>query len=761
MPTRRSYAYPGSHENAEDQWLPTGPVTEVRTDASGNYSETLTYAWTDVAALQSDVSNNAPTAQSLTGGDVAVESLSRSVFDDSGPVDLEHATIRELRQHLLHHDAGGLRHFRRELPGNRFYLRPVGPRESTISPDGTVSFTAYDAFGDAACQWAGTTTATTQLTTSAAMTNFRNWLARTWTPGTLTYTGSSETYVANLYLASSSAYNADGGLTATTAYVDGNASHDRVTSYGYDWHNEQTYAVSPADDQGNVSYTMTTYDNLGEAITTQQYAYRGSETNGIPDGLAQVTSDPPQKLDSSDTLLSQANTAYDDCGEVYQTQTCIVSNGSVVPAETETTNYWHDLDGNQVAVEDPDGNFTLSWLDGTGQVVQSTQGQMVAGEDTWTFGDLAQTSLTAAPRTYDIEVHFASAPGDDWQQNFFVNDPDGGPSFIAWANPPASSDDGWYEFGTVTLAANDNSTSVTLLDSPLWQYPGYVFPDEVCLGYATEFSYYANGAAGAGQLEQQTDRDGNATTFQYNTIGQETGENWYAGSDPDTAPLTETITNDYNDAGWLQSSTDDNLVNSTVATDAYTYDMAGEVTSDTQSAPGMGTLVTLSEGYTGGDRTQVAAFFGGTVDQGTGQVSGGTADYVNNYIYGGVMGQMSQVTQQANGGDAVASKAATFGYDYQGEFTGIDRYNTAGASQLTVQSGYAYDNDGNVLTLDYQDGESTPATLDNFTFTYNTLGEVATSQSSLDSGAVTYTDDSTGQTHRRQRRARAHRGVHL
>jgi len=44
---------------------------------------------------------------------------------------------------------------------------------------------------------------------------------------------------------------------------------------------EQTYVVNPADAAG-VTYTMTTYDNLGEAKTTQQYLYEGSESNAFP-----------------------------------------------------------------------------------------------------------------------------------------------------------------------------------------------------------------------------------------------------------------------------------------------------------------------------------------------------------------------------------------------------------------------------------------------------------------------------------------------
>src|SRR5208282_4130138 len=67
-----------------------------------------------------------------------------------------------------------------------------------------------------------------------------------------------------------------------------------------------------------------------------------------------------------------------------------------------------------------------------------------------------------------------------------------------------------------------------------------------------------------------------------------------------------------------------------------------------------------------------------------------TNDFVDNYTYAGPAGQMSEVTQQSNGGNAVAPKAGTFAYDYLGEFTTVDRYNTAGTSQLVAQAAYGY-----------------------------------------------------------------------
>ena len=96
------------------------------------------------------------------------------------------------------------------------------------------------------------------------------------------------------------------------------------------------------------------------------------------------------------------------------------------------------------------------------------------------------------------------------------------------------------------------------------------------------------------------------------------------------------------------------------ATYSYTYDAAGEVTEETQQIAGLTPTITFNEQYTAGNRTQLAASIGGT------------NDFVNNYQYNSVLGQMSQETQSGvSGGDAVAEKSVTFAYDNLGEFSTI------------------------------------------------------------------------------------------
>ena len=138
----------------------------------------------------------------------------------------------------------------------------------------------------------------------------------------------------------------------------------------------------------------------------------------------------------------------------------------------------------------------------------------------------------------------------------------------------------------------------------------------------------------------------------------------------------------------------------------------------------------MTETYTAGNRTIVAAAIGGT------------NDFANDYTYQGLMGQMSQVSQTSNGGNAVAAKTGTFQYDWQGELTGVGRYQNANTTaNLVAQAALGYDADGNLTSLAYAKSGST---LPSYTWTFDALGNMATAWNSTD-GTATYGSDSTGQ----------------
>ena len=184
----------------------------------------------------------------------------------------------------------------------------------------------------------------------------------------------------------------------------------------------------------------------------------------------------------------------------------------------------------------------------------------------------------------------------------------------------------------------------------------------------------------------------------------------------------------------------------TAAVDAFAYDAEGRVTSGSEQAPALTPVVTLADEYTAGNRTLLAASYGTT------------ADFVNDYQYAfdpanNLYGQMSQVTQKAQGRQAVAAKRVDFTYFADGQFSTIARYASLDTSQLVAGSAYAYSAAGQItgLTHTAADGTTTYAA---YTWTYNASGEVASFSNNANIGGTgcyatedvgTYTYDATGQ----------------
>ena len=232
----------------------------------------------------------------------------------------------------------------------------------------------------------------------------------------------------------------------------------------------------------------------------------------------------------------------------------------------------------------------------------------------------------------------------------------------------------------------------------------------------------------AGELVESVDADGRATVFQYNGIGQETEENWYSSTDTLVSPA-ETIAYTYNIAGLMQSASDDNTSVGSPATDAFTYDAEGRVTSESEQIPGLTPVVALSDQYTAGNRTQLAATIGAT------------ADFVNNYQYAfdpasNLYGQMSEVAQSGQtGGNSVAPKTVAFSYFADGQFDAIARYaGSVDPGNEVTTTAYGYDSAGETSSI----GESQGGAMYNgYHYVYNAAGNVADSYCLANSVAAT------------------------
>ena len=151
-----------------------------------------------------------------------------------------------------------------------------------------------------------------------------------------------------------------------------------MTQLWYDWRDRLVASKSGVEanenDGVNRPIVYVTYDNLDEAVETQQYDGDGvtlTTSNGVPQ--------PP----AANLLRAQAVTSYDDQGRVYQTQVYDVNpTTGAVSTTALTTNDYYDHRGDLIAESAPGGLWTKSQFDGAGRDVMdyTTDG---AGGATW------------------------------------------------------------------------------------------------------------------------------------------------------------------------------------------------------------------------------------------------------------------------------------------------------------------------------------------------------------------------------------------
>jgi RHS repeat-associated protein len=188
-------------------------------------------------------------------------------------------------------------------------------------------------------------------------------------------------------------------LTQVTDYP-GLGAPNRVTDYWYDWRDRlvatKSGVQSSENDGVNRPIIVTTYDNLDEAIETQQYAGDGV-TPQIVNGVLQA-------LDPS-LLRAQEIDSYDNQGRLYQTQVYDVNPSTgAVSTSALTTNDYYDHRGDLIAESDPGGLWTKSLYDGAGRDIMdyTTDG---AGGASWTAASSVanDTVLEQVQTVYDAD----------------------------------------------------------------------------------------------------------------------------------------------------------------------------------------------------------------------------------------------------------------------------------------------------------------------------------------------------------------------
>lgn len=228
-----------------------------------------------------------------------------------------------------------------------------------------------------------------------------------------------------------------------------------------------------------------------------------------------------------------------------------------------------------------------------------------------------------------------------------------------------------------TLTDGENNTTT-------WGYDGIgrVVKETNPLSSSRTFTYDATGS-----LATRTDRLGRVIEFEYDDAGRATVERWKTG-----ATTVKTIQVTYDADGRVATAGDNQ------SSYAYQYDLNGAMTElDNNGTPDMPRVVLTSAYNQLAERTSLAAEFATT------------NDFLNSYGYD-KLGRTASTNQQSNGGNTVASKRVTFGYEVRGGYSAINRYAALSNTNLVATSTYGYDDFARLTSLQHTKGATSLAT---------------------------------------------------
>ena len=231
-----------------------------------------------------------------------------------------------------------------------------------------------------------------------------------------------------------------------------------------------------------------------------------------------------------------------------------------------------------------------------------------------------------------------------------------------------------------------------------------------------------------GLLVRTIDREGQVIVYGYDNLYRNTTEIWY--NDTTDADLDQnrqnTISYTYDAVGNRLTAADD------FASYVYEYDALNRVTEETQTIVGLTPVMVFNSQYSAtGKRIELAA----TV--------GGTDDFVNAYSFNN-LGRLTRLTQDDQGGYAVAEKRIDFAYDAAGRAGTITRYANLAGTQEVITGSYTFDTVGQLTNLVYTN--STPSTVRSFAWTYDAAGRIVAHDSDIAAEDVSdYSYDDTNQ----------------
>jgi RHS repeat-associated protein len=462
------------------------------------------------------------------------------------------------------------------------------------------------------------------------------------------------------------AYDSAGRLLAVTRPdPQGYATSDIVTALQYDHLGRVKQVTDP------MGFTTDyEYDNYGLQITRldpdpdlsgpqtapktiTNYNWQGLVTSVIAPKGNLVGNDPDDYITSYD---------YDDA---YRLAT-ITQPDPAGGANHPTTHYYYDNNGNLRFVTDPMSHVTEYRYDNLNRLSASIQPDPDTGSIDAPSGE-ANPSPLITSYTYYPSGRLETVTDALSQTTAYTYD---SMNRLLTTTAPDPDGSGGVDALTTTYAYNPSGTlygiSTPSIDY-VWFYDSqYRLTSEMRGSVESKTYDYDNG----GNLSQISDSSYRSTNFAYDNLHRLTGETWK--NDLNNATVN-TVSYEYDDDSRLIHAED-----SAAAYD-YVYDNLGRVQSSVAQIAGLTPEVTLGQAFdANSNRTQLLT----KLDL--------TNDFVNDYQYD-YLNRMTQVTQQGNGGDAVALKRATFSYNALGQMTDIGRYQSTDASAVVAGTHYGYD----------------------------------------------------------------------
>ena len=384
--------------------------------------------------------------------------------------------------------------------------------------------------------------------------------------------------------------------------------------------------------------------------------------------------------------------------------------------------------------------------DGDGNTIETIQKTRLASDSSTATGALGDPSTAPQAQVTYATSYFDAAGRDIADVNLGTN---GGASYTRPANVPTPSGTALVTataYNAAGLAATvtdplghstqtaynmlGEQTTVTNADSSTTSYTydgaGHILsltdadantttwvyqlnqPTQETTPLGTSYSTYDQ----LGDLLSQTDADGRVTTYSYNSLGQQTAENWLNAQG---SPIY-TCTYGYDTLGDLTTASDP------TGSYAYDYNSLGEATSITQSIAGLTPSVTLTQQFdAAGDRTSVSDNLGGATTYGY-----------------NLVGQMTSVGMAVTG--LAAAPQVTLGYGNGQSLTSISRYDAGAGGAAYVNTAIAYDAFGRVTSISDTAGSNTLAS---YNLTWDADSRL-TQEVSVD-GTENYTYDAIGE----------------